>query len=600
MKLSKVPDLTPNKILIGTALVVTAIITVVWTIQQHGLRDNLGDTDDAMRLVLVRDLMHGRGWYDQLVTRLQPPEGVYMHWSRLVDAGIAGVTWLFRPFMSQDNAEYWMRRVWPALWTFPAIGGALAISRRLGGSTAILVMAVIAATNVQIYEQFHPGRIDHHNIQIVMTLIAAACAMGVVDRGRWAIVAGVATGLGLAVGIEAMPFQALIGASYALRAAFDPADAKTARNYGGALLLSTLFFFALETPPSRWGLSFCDALGWNLVAGVVVAGAGLAAFAQWGVRYSRTVRLVMLGVLGVVSAGVYLGLHPGCVRGPFGAVDPRVVPFWFSNIQELLSWPQLLRSQFDTGLPSVTAGVMSAAAAIYLLWRRRKALDQATLLACAATFLATAASYHAFRMQDYVFWLGFPVLATALADLSERWLRGLAIPTVVAAMLISPFAIGQAGDSVAAAINPKLKTVYSAPNRLSCVVRPSYRRLASLPAGVVLSEIDFGPYILAYTPDSVLAAPYHRMSWGILSAHEALDAPPAAAEQKVRALNVAYVVECPAYILRTGPQSFEAGLRKGNVPAWLKPLSAPNEPLQIYQVLPPAKPAVRPTEPRSK
>ena len=597
MKLSRVPDLASNRMLIATTLLVSAIITVVFTLPVRMVFATiLGDTDDAMRLVLMRDLMAGRGWYDQLVMRLQPPVGVYMHWSRLVDGGLAALTWLFRPFVSQDTAEYWTRHVWPALWTIPAIGAALAIARRLGGSTAIFIIAVIALTNVQLYEQFRPGRIDHHNIQIVMTLIAAACAMGAVQRERWAWFAGAATGLGLAVGIEALPFQALIGASYALRAAFDPAEAKASRNYAGALLLSTLFFFVVETPPSRWGLSFCDAIGWNLVAGVVVAGLGLAAFCQWGMRYSRTVRLVLLGVLGVVSAGVYLGLNPGCVRGPFGAGDPRGVPFWFNNIEELLTWPQLLRSQFETGLPSVTAGVMSAAAAVYLLWRRRKALDATTLLASAATFLATAASYHAFRMQDYVFWLGFPVLAAALADMADRWLKMLVIPTLVVALALSPATVATGLTAVSKAFNPSIRTVLAAPNRESCVLRPSYRRLASLQAGVVLSEIDFGPYILAYTPHAVLAAPYHRMSFGILSAHEALDAAPSGAEQKARALNVAYVVECPAYIQRTGPASFEAGLRKGDVPPWLQPLSQPNEALQIYKVLPPVKAGAKPSK----
>jgi hypothetical protein len=588
MKFSRVPNLASNRMLLGTTLVVAAIVIVTLNIQAHGLRDNLGDTDDAMRLVLVRDLMSGRGWYDQLVTRLQPPHGVYMHWSRLVDAGLAGLTWLFRPFVSQDTAEYWTRHVWPALWTIPAIGGALAIARRVGGSTAIFILVAICATNVQMYEQFRPGRIDHHNVQIVMTLIAAACALGGFARERWAWVAGAATGLGLAVGIEALPFQALIGASYGLRAAFDPEEAKASRNYGGGLVLSTLFFFALETPPTRWGLSFCDAIGWNLVAGILVAGLGLGAFCQWGMRYSRAVRLVLLGVLGVVAVGTYLGFNPGCVRGPFGAVDPRVIPFWFNNIEELLTWPQLLRFQPETGLPTVAAGVMSSAAAIYLLWRRRKTLDATTLTACAAAFLATAAAYHAFRMQDYVFWLGFPVLASALADMADRWIKSSAIPTLVVGMAISPLAIGAGLTAVAKAVNPQIRTVLAAPNRESCVIRPSYRRLAALPGGVVLSEIDFGPFILAYTPDSVLAAPYHRMSWGILAAHQALDASPDAAEQKVRALNVAYVVECPAYIRRTGPDSLDAGLRKGQVPSWLEPLSKPGAALQIYQVLPPA------------
>ena len=39
---------------------------------------------------------------------------------------------------------------------------------------------------------------------------------------------------------------------------------------------------------------------------------------------------------------------------------------------------------------------------------------------------------------------------------------------------------------------------------------------ATLQPGLVLSEIDLGPYILARTPHSVLNAPYHRMSFSPL------------------------------------------------------------------------------------
>lgn len=46
----------------------------------------LPDTDDAMRLVQIRDLLAGQGWFDMSQHRLMPPNGAGMHWSRLVDA----------------------------------------------------------------------------------------------------------------------------------------------------------------------------------------------------------------------------------------------------------------------------------------------------------------------------------------------------------------------------------------------------------------------------------------------------------------------------------------------------------------------------------
>src|SRR5437763_9686188 len=46
-------------------------------------------TDDAMRLVQIRDLLAGQNWFDLTQYRLNPPAGVPTHWSRLIDLPIA-------------------------------------------------------------------------------------------------------------------------------------------------------------------------------------------------------------------------------------------------------------------------------------------------------------------------------------------------------------------------------------------------------------------------------------------------------------------------------------------------------------------------------
>jgi hypothetical protein len=47
------------------------------------------DTDDAMRLTQMHDWLAGRGWYDLLQSRVEPPRGLESHWSRPIDAGLA-------------------------------------------------------------------------------------------------------------------------------------------------------------------------------------------------------------------------------------------------------------------------------------------------------------------------------------------------------------------------------------------------------------------------------------------------------------------------------------------------------------------------------
>ena len=61
--------------------------------------------DDALRMVQVRDLLAGQGWYDLHQYRMTPPDGTLMHWSRLVDVPIAALVLFFSLFLEPPMAE---------------------------------------------------------------------------------------------------------------------------------------------------------------------------------------------------------------------------------------------------------------------------------------------------------------------------------------------------------------------------------------------------------------------------------------------------------------------------------------------------------------
>jgi hypothetical protein len=595
MQLTDTPDLTSNRRLVLLGLAVTLAIVVVLACTEGNITRTLGDTDDAMRLVLVRDLLHGRGWYDQLVTRLQPPQGIYMHWSRLLDGALAALIWLGERVTSPANAELAVRFVWPLLWIAPALIGGLSIARSLGGKLAVFTCALLMLTNTTLFVQFRPGRVDHHNIQITMAVIAVACAMATTHRARFAAIAGAASALGLAIGIEALAYHAIAGASFALSAALDRDEAKPARAYGLTLAVATTGLYVLQTPFDRLPLAVCDALGANLVGAIIIAGLGLAAFATWGARFGLVARFGQLALIGAVAAAVYIVANPSCLHGPFASVDPRLRPIWFDNINELLSWPRLFKLHRDSALITIFMGLMGSAAAVVLLVARWRKWDRATLLIATLVFVATVAGAHAWRMEDYEFWFGIPALAAVIGWVASISWRGAMVPTMAASLVLSPVLLAVGADD-----GLKLLPHKPAPAKVNIVGKPvakpgiedqcfevrAYGPLASLPPGVVLGEIDIGPFILAHTPDSVLAAPYHRMSWGIWKAYEALGGPSSLAEGRLRALNVSYVADCQMNPLRVNPNGFEGDLRRGRIPNWIEKLTAPNQIIQIYRVKP--------------
>jgi len=634
--LSPTPDLSSGRAFVLAALVtglVAAVATAIINTSLPGFRD----TDDATRLEMVRELLAGRGWYDQLLTRIDPPNGLWMHWSRLLDGGIASLMAAFRLFMSQADAEYWTRYLWPLLWIFPAVAAGLALARNLGARSATAIAAVLLAVDSPLYRQFYPGRIDHHDVQIAMTVIVLACATARAHRARWAVIAGLAAAFGLAVGLEALPMQALAGASFGLALARDRDEAPVARNYGLALALASLAFYLIQTPPTRWSLSFCDALALNSTAALVTAGLGLALTAMATPRAPTWLRLSLLAGAGLAAAGVYLGLDPSCLHGPFADVDPEVKRIWLNRVQEVQPLPVMFARSRGPAIGAYAMSAVGLAAAAWLVWRGRRSLDTGLLLVLAEMVLAVAVGWSAWRMQDYVCWVAVPALAAAFSWIARRWLRQLFVPTIAAALLLSPVTLAvairppvdaavvalakraaqpAAKPSPANVAPPRVKLVPSPPANPSrtvvvantrlpalprlplpafdksprCFAASTWSALAALPPGNVLDYPDFGPFILIYTRDTAVAAPYHRIWPAILAVNRVFSSAPTVAEAQFRRLSADYVVDCPNYGIPINRGGLGAELRAGHIPPWLRLVSQPGARLHIYKVLPPLRP----------
>ncbi len=614
------PDFGTPRRLVLLALAVTLIMGVwLGVTNWDNLNVSYGDTDDATRLVAVRAMLNGRGWWDQLVTRFQPPVGLWMHWSRLLDGGIAGLDRVFRLALSADDAEFATRFTWPLLWIFPAALATLVSAQRLGRgavyNAAVIVAAVILASDLDLYIQFRPGRIDHHDVQMTFTFLALAGAM-MRSRVKGALIAGVATALGAAVGLESLVFSAAIGAMLALRFGFYRAQAGAAQAYGLSLAIVTTLAFAIQTPPWRWGVEVCDAMAWNLCAAILVAGLGVAALARFGAGLRWPLRLVGLVVIGAASGATYLALYPHCIHGFFADVDPRIRPIWLNYVQEVRPIASVLKHNLADGVGRIAIWAVGGIAWLLLALRAENRRDFAFWLSGLLLAMGAAAGASAIRMTGYAEWFAVPVIAAAATEVLgwsgyRNWLA-VVLAAAVASPVTAEGIAATATNRIAPLLPSKshktaahgtaahgpvarktaLKKTLAPADR--CFDIASFDTLAdSKPTGVVLGEVDLGPLVLATTQDSALAGPYHRMGWGILRAHAILkaDADSAAAPLARRA-GIAYVVECRMHSHHGDRADMtKAALQKrldaGQPPAWLQPLSTKNEPLQVYRVLPP-------------
>ena len=160
------------------------LCALMFVTKGHGLLlHRFPDPDDALRLVEVRDLIAGQSWFDVHQYRIAAPEGVPMHWSRLVDIPLAAMILVLRPFLGQPLAESVTCVAVPLL----TLLAALALLGRLAGRLFTVEIAgfacLFAALSVPAMFQFQPLRIDHHAWQIVMAL-AALNGLAETDRRR--------------------------------------------------------------------------------------------------------------------------------------------------------------------------------------------------------------------------------------------------------------------------------------------------------------------------------------------------------------------------------------------------------------------------------
>jgi hypothetical protein len=567
-------------------LVLVQLMAEYWPMTASSMHD----ADDALRLVQVRSFLAGQGWFDLHEMRLNPPLGYESHWSRLIDAGLAGLFVIFNLFVSNALAERLMAATWPVLWLLPTIGGAVAITWRLAGREAAFVVLLLAVFGMPGMGQFRPGRIDHHNVQIALAIVAVAATVWS-DRVRWAsLAAGATTGLALAIGFEGLPLPVLCGAAFALRYVADREAVQALRAYGLSIAASMLAAFLVSVGPDRWMHSVCDTLAINSAAAAIVGGLGLVA-ATWFAGERPWARCAACATAAAAALAVFLLFEPRCIGGPYALMDPALRAIWLAHMSEMQSLVDLMKQGPTAGVATAAFPLLALVATLMAAQRPDLRRDFGVLVAATAFVLAFLIMLAATKFYAYAMWLGMPLVAVAALQTFRRLQVNSLLACFVVALLITPTTVTIGAMTIASAAGIEGLTGVTSPERQSCTRKDSYATLAQLPPGlVVANQLEWGPYLLAWTPHSVLAAPYHRLSAGIATAHQILARPPEEARRILSEVQATYLVAC-GRLAASGlrPEDHAASLagrlQAGEIPAWLEPIpETPGQAFVVYRV----------------
>ena len=567
-------------------VIVAQLLAEHWTETAH----TLSDMDDAMRLVQVREFLAGRGWFDLHEIRLGPPDGYDTHWSRLIDAGIAGLFLVFNLFSDAAFAERLVRTIWPMLWLIPTMAGASAIAWRLAGRAAVPLALLLTAVGLPAFQHFIPGRIDHHNVQIALSVLLVAAAIWS-DRVGWAAAAtGVLTGAAMAIGFEGVPYVVLAGAALALRFVCAPDGARPLARYGVWAAASVAAAFGVSVGPAHWDGTACDAIAVNSAAAVIAATLGLAVTATALAASSWQVRAAAVLASGVVATAVLLAIEPRCLSGPFAMMDPAVRAIWFNHVSEMRSLWTVTMTSPPMGAAVAAFPVVAVLATLALARDPSVRRDFGFVVAAIALLVACAVMIAMVRAYSYAIWLAIPLVAAGALRLFAALRLGTLVGRVFVALMLTPTVTSAVALAAVQAVTRQPFEAENARVAEGCLRIESYASLAHLPPGLVATDIDYGPFVLALTPHSVMSAPYHRLVAPIIAAHQIFAWPPAAAREVVAQVKPTYLATCGRHTLAgiggaERAASLWARLATGEVPDWLEPVpETRNQPFVVYRV----------------
>lgn len=573
------------------ALVLGAVATFLYWQQPLGnvlFGLQLPDTDDAMRLVQVRDLLAGQGWFDATQHRFLPPAGAPMHWSRFVDLPIAGLILASTPLVGARLAEGLVLAFWPPLLFLAYLGLLFWGVRRLFGARAACFALFVAAETLVLAGLFAFGRIDHHNVQVLAILGLALCVMTAPGSGRAALAAGALGGFSLAVGLETLPYVGLAGLAYAILWIRSGGPGGTPFSaFGAALGASAILAFAAQTAPADWVVTRCDALSPPWLALAAGAGAIAAGLAAVGAVLATPVRRAAAAVLGCGLIGGLLLIFPACAAGPFAGMPARVRAEWLTNVNEAMPFWRHLAMSPDAALAMLGPHLLAALVASALAWRSAAGLRLPLTMLAAILWLGTAMSLVHMRGL-YISSAFIPLVAGLVFDRALARRAGPPGPLLVSLGIALLFlgkvwamAVVVSRPLLGAGPPPAASTAWEA-----CARPESPAGLDELPPGLILGPIDLGPYLLVRSRHSVVAAPYHRNHDGLLAGLELISGSEAQVREAVRRHGADYLLLCKPWIRPEvdGRRPFAADLAGGARPDWLDPVAPGSGPLLLWRV----------------
>jgi hypothetical protein len=549
------------------------------------------DSDDVLRLVQVRAYIDGAAWHDVHLARLAPPEGFQSHWSRIPDVMMAAIYRASLLVVPSATAELAMRTLYPLGLLLVASMSAMSLTYMFFRKNIVAVLVfVIAFCSTAATQQYLPGRIDHHGIQIALVITAMLTALHARDHGLWAAATAALSAVLLAIGLESLIFVLLPAGLLAFRYIRTVDARRPLLIYALTLVPAILLALFSTTPLARWTETACDMLASNLAFGIAAGGLALAgALVIPALQTSAATRIIGLIIAAGVAAGVCLAMNPQCIHGPYGNLPVGFAETYWTGQTEgdplfiIGNWDRLISNS-----PLYAYLVFVLLGCAWLLMKREFRRNEAFILLLLGVVISIALAQSEARVIYYAGWLSVPlaclIAITAWHSIVERKCYVLA-PLLLLLLPLVPDNLNRSFLELFQEKPVATQTASAGPTVDDCNRMDQLGALAALPKGLVLSRGTLNTNILALTPHSVYAAGYHRVAQHNVNAENFYDKmTPEEAYAFVVASSIDYIAVCAAEPPQAKPGSMQATLGQPQPAPWLERLTPENSIIHVFKV----------------
>lgn len=569
-------------------ILAAALLSMLFLANGSTANARLADADCYMWLLRAETWISTGDWTDQSIARANAPIGDTTHWTWPFGLVLAAGAQPLLPWLPLRDALFWWGTfVSPAL-LLTTILGTLWLTRFIFDQRGRFALSVFLVSQPPILLACLAGRPDHHSLLLFWFAIWLCLWVRAVEEPkavRLSIAAGVAGAAGLWTSVEFFPALAVALATGGLLWLRDHHEIiRSQRMVTLSLAIASIVFLLINPPAGAQQVFDRLSLPW-----IVPLFLSVGFWFFIAVRFNNLLpKLIAAFLFALIVGGIQFVLFPRFFLGPYADVPPDVAALWLNKVIEVRPLLQHSKQSLLSALPWIGAALLGTLIAIPMALSPNRLHSHRWLLLAVALPVFVVLGFLQIRWCMYAAWLAvFPMTALLLwlcARLPVVMQRAgfLVLLVAIAAVFPATAVLRIAGSEVPTSSFPS-----------SSALRELWRTLGSQSGHApqrVLTELDFGPEILYFTPFEVVATGYHRNIAGLRDAFAALNTSDwTNAADVIRRRGVTLIVISvkgnSIFFEKSGSDpSVYTQLSKGTYPPWLEDVLLPDHVAREFRV----------------